>query len=137
MTESRTTVAPPRILTRVPKRMRERISRPNSSFPSGCLHEGPSRRSTSFWSAGSYGASHGANSAVTVSVTKVMKPAAASLFFRKNSVISDTRIHDRVHNVRGQVDQDVRQRNCQNAALHQWIISREDCLDSEPAQTGP
>ena len=45
MTESRTTVAPTRILMRVPKRMRERISRPNSSFPNGCCHVGPFRRS--------------------------------------------------------------------------------------------
>ena len=49
----RTTVAATRMLTRAPSRIRERISRPNSSFPNGWSQEGPSSRSGSFWLAGS------------------------------------------------------------------------------------
>src|SRR5215467_12557047 len=105
------------MLTRVPKRIRERISRPNSSLPNGCCQEGPSSRSFSFWSAGSYGASHGAKIADTVNATTIVKPTSASLFLRKNSIIPNAGIHDRIKQIRRKIDEDVSQRDRQEASL--------------------
>src|SRR5205823_13766419 len=114
--------------------MRERLSRPNSVFANGCFHVGPSSRSINFLSAGSYGASHGANSAAIVSAATMKRPVAANLFFRRNSVIPDARVYDGVQDVGGQIYENVCQCNRQNAALRERIVSGEDCLDRQAAK---
>src|SRR5215471_3853694 len=117
--------------------MRERISRPNSSFPNGCFQDGPSSRSGNRWSAGSYGTSQGAKTPVTVNRVTIKRPTAANLFFSRNSVISNAWVNGRIQNIRDQIDQNVRHSNGQNASLHERIIPRIDRLNCQPAETGP
>src|SRR5262245_13681271 len=125
------------MLTRAPKRMRERISRPNSSFPNGWFQEGPSKRFISCWSAGSYGVSHGANTATNAKAVTITNPASASLFFLKKSVISNARVYDRIQQVRRQIDQNVGQCYRQNASLHERIVPGIDRLNRKATQPRP
>ena len=61
--------------TRLPKMMRERMSRPNSSAPSRNLPLGFARFSIRLCLAGSAGASHGAPAAVTIRIATRTSPA--------------------------------------------------------------
>src|SRR5262245_24227882 len=117
MTDSRTTVAPTRILTRAPNKIRERISRPKSSIPKGCCQFGPDRRFASCGREGSYGASQVDNTVDNARTPTITIPAAAILFVRRNSFIPDSRIDDRIEKIGYQVDQNVSDGDRQNATL--------------------
>ncbi len=63
--------------TRPPQRMRERMSRPKESVPSGKSADGPARRSSMFCSSGSCGESQGAK--IAPSATSATRAAAEAM----------------------------------------------------------
>src|SRR5262245_31473998 len=72
-----------------------------------------------------------------VSTATITNPAIANLFFLKNSVIPDAGVHDGIEQIGDEIDEDIRERDRQDAPLYEWIIAGVDRLNRQPSQARP
>src|SRR5688572_27310980 len=80
---------------------------------------------------------HGANNATKVRVAITKNPKTTSLFLRKSLLITNPGIHDRIDGIGEEIDQDVTQRNREDAALQQRVIACINRLNRQAAEPRP
>ena len=97
----KTTLTLTSIETRVPKMMRDRMSRPSSSVPIQCAALGATRRAGKFCAIGSYGASHGAASAtISKQQREAESPAAQRAAAQKFPEFAHNLLNEDLHSKR-------------------------------------
>src|ERR1700675_3825135 len=112
---------------RAPQTRRERRSRPNSSVPRKCpAVSGGRRRFGVSTVSGSASGRYGARRAARTTPTMTSVASTAGAFLPKRLLILDARVEVGVKKIDGQVDQHERQRDDEDAALHEGKIARED-----------
>src|SRR6266446_4306724 len=133
-------ITPTKSESLAPKRMRERMQRPNSSVPSGNSADGPARAYGRSWRMGSCGAIRRAPNARTTSPRMTASPITASRCFAKRrqiSFIADARVEPAVEEIHQQIDEDENDGDQQHASLHHRIVALEDGRYREAAHAGP
>src|SRR5919201_3194510 len=139
--------------TRVPQMTRLNTSRPTLSVPSQCARPGRARLLPRFCASGSYGASSGAASAMTMAASSTAAPngasrarvarrsasqrrsrtVTASRVTSARSANPDSGIDPAIQQVDEQIAHDEAERDQQDHALDERIVAREDRVDDEPS----
>src|SRR6266702_4148887 len=124
-------MTPTRSERRAPKRMRERMQRPNSSVPRGNSADGPASAWGRSWWRGSCGATWGAARASTITARRCLEKR------RQTSLIADPWIEPAVEKIHGEIHEHEHHGHQEHAPLHHRIVALENGRHGEAAHARP